>query len=1516
MKSKRLLSLMLLCFAFFGVARAQVTIGDLENAGNDTYLPMNSLYNYSYSQQLYTAEEIGTAGTINAITIWMYGAADLYEMPFDIYMVETDKESFTSTTDWESVSSSDIVYSGSVTVHNTTAEAYTFTLTSPFAYSGTGNLLIAFDNNCGQWKGGLNGKVFTATDNVTRSIYGRDDNINYDPTNMSGVTASAAPRAMRNVIEIDITPGGGPTCDRPESLVVSDITGYGATCTWESNVGNYTFEYKKAADSDWRVVDGLTANTYTLSDLEPMTAYNTRVKAVCDAGLESGYRTANFTTKEVCPEGKICIGEGTATNSYLPTYNYYNYSLTEQIYTAEEIGQAGAILSVDIYSVGTVTRTLEFYMVSTEKETFTDGTDWIAATASDLVYNGSVTFAANSWNTIEFDNPFIYDGHSNVALIVRDMTGSYVSSINFYVFDAPSQAIRIYRDGGAYDLANPGEGTVMDVKNRVRLVVGEPPACPKPTGLAVDYQGGTEATISWTSDATAWNMRVNGTEINGTITNPYTLTGLELSTTYEVEVQANCGDATSEWAGPVSFTTDNCMPEDQCALTFTVTDSYGDGWNGASIDIYDYTGSEVGDLLASITNENLDGQSGSGGAYAETQTITLSFCDGQELAIIWTEGGYDSECSYTITDLNGDVVVEGNGEGFDGFAYTMNCTETDCRKPTDFAVSEIGSRSVVLSWTENGPATQWVIAYLSENDEEVTEITVDTNPYTLTGLTPETMYAAQVTPVCEVEKPSEIVYWTTDVACPRPTNLNVTAYPTSADVAWEGLADAYDLEWALLPASESKDALWLQYDDGTVVTNVGNSTIYEWTWAVMYPADMLQGNNMLSKVAFYETSYYSEGDPITINIYSGGDSEPGTLVYTENVTCTGTVGIHEVILSSFVNIDPAQNLWITLTSTTIDRPMAMSAVDEANGRWVDNGSWMDIGTALASVSTYTFMIRGYVEPGFDPSTLEWNPVSGITSPYTLEGLQPETTYVVRVKALCGGDDGESDWTMTTFTTPSACDMPINLAANDITYNSAKLSWTGYQESFNVRYRNLAHIEDVTFSENFDEGMADWTTIDADGDGYTWVSSMNPGDYHNSGVDLTGNGHNGSAQFVISGSYTNATQTALTPDNYLVSPQIELGGGMEFWVKAQDANYYAEHFGVAVSTSGNTDGADFTTIAEWTLEDGNDWYRYVVDLSAYTGQGYVAIRHFNCTDQFILNLDDIAFGTVVPTSEWVTVTVNEPTYTLTGLTPETEYEWQIQGVNASCETLDWTEIQSFTTLEKTTVDQTITLTAGTNWVSTYLEITKEDLQNALVAALSDPAGTVIKSQNGNSTYRGGRWRDQSFTWDVAKMYKIVVPEDCEITLTGMPINPAEHPITIAPNAPTWIGFPFAESMTPAQAIPAGFAVNADIIKGKDGNARYGNGNWRAQGLNSLEPGKGYMYVSGASATEERTLVYPSASKAAKASPKNDQVAKVAKNKSPKTLDISFIAPKATMPDIKVENKSNTALKNAFNKLFNK
>lgn len=76
--------MLLAMLCFLGGARAtEVTIGSLDGAANSSYLPMNSLYNYSYTQQIYTAEEIGMAGTINSITLWLYGNENLYEMPFD-----------------------------------------------------------------------------------------------------------------------------------------------------------------------------------------------------------------------------------------------------------------------------------------------------------------------------------------------------------------------------------------------------------------------------------------------------------------------------------------------------------------------------------------------------------------------------------------------------------------------------------------------------------------------------------------------------------------------------------------------------------------------------------------------------------------------------------------------------------------------------------------------------------------------------------------------------------------------------------------------------------------------------------------------------------------------------------------------------------------------------------------------------------------------------------------------------------------------------------------------------------------------------------------------------------------------------------------------------------------------------------------------------------------------------------------------------------------------------------------
>ena len=1261
-----------------------------------------------------------------------------------------------------------------------------------------------------------------------------------------------------------------PSCEAATSITASDITATSATIAWEGEGNNWNLDYNGT------VVNNISAMTYNLTGLTDGTNYTVKVQNVCDDGTTTDWVSTTFRTLELCPEGMVCIGEGTATNGYLPTYFFYNYSLTEQIYTADEIGTAGAIESVDIYSVGTGTRTLEIYMVSTEKRAF-EGGDWIPATASDLVFSGEVTFAANSWNTFEFDNPFIYNGTSNVALIVRDMTGSYVSGIQFFVFEAESQALYAYRDASEYDLAAPGvTGTVLSVKNRVRFAIGEPPACPKPTGLAVNYEGGTSATFTWTENgtATSWDLQYStdaefneyvSAQVDGTPS--YELTGLELATTYYVRVNAFC-EAPSEYSTTISFTTDDCMLADMTIVNYAFADSYGDGWNGNYILVLDGTCT----IVDALTIEN--GSSASG---------TLKVC-GSYIQFVWYMSGsstYPAETSWIFTDTDGNVLFEGAGNAnmaTGDVLYTID--NNPVKTPTNFDVTEIGPRSAKLSWTENGTATAWQIM-IDEDEDNI--IDVNSNPFVVTGLDPETEYFMQVRAV----NGDETSIWTcigvdfyTTEPCPAPTELNVTPYPYTANVEWEGWGESYDIEWAEMTEYQpSADALWLVYDDGEWTNNIGNSTVYTWQWGVMYPADSLEGLRYLNKVAFYESSYFTSGEVVTFSIYSGGDDAPGTLIGTEEVTCTASDAIREITLSAPITIDPEQNLWITITSTTLTYPMTMCAVDVANGRWVNNGgTWIDIGTALSSVASCSFMIRGLLDnitPGY-----VWNTEEGVASPYTITDLNAETDYVVRVKAICG-DDGESTWATTTFTTPSACDAATDLTA-EAEATSANLSWTGYQDSYNLRYWSPGHMNafneadftqvgedimadsvlttynfdlsafsgvgniairhynvtdmfrlnvddivvtnaqgEVVASEDFESGEINlnWINYDNDGDGYVWDI------WHITQLDAdsmpVGNGE----YCATSASYNSAG--ALFPDNWLIIPNVELGGTLTFVARGQDPSWSDEIFGVFVST--------------------NELY--------------------------------------VPGTDPITLEGVTNPYELTGLDPETPYAFQVQGINAECDEIAWSEIAYFTTPEQTTVTQTVALASGKNWFSTYVEITLADLQNALVAALPGTTITIKSQSDGSTTYNGSRWRGQLNSFDVTKMYKIEVTADCEIVLEGMPLDPAEHPVTIV-NGANWIWFPFSTSMTVAEAF-AGFAVNGDQVSSQgNGSTTYNGSRWRGQ-LTNLVPGQGYNYKS--AATEDRTFTFPgSASKAAPSSltilqnPKKDVLSAV--KKEPNTIDI--------------------------------
>jgi len=169
---------------------------------------------------------------------------------------------------------------------------------------------------------------------------------------------------------------------------------------------------------------------------------------------------------------------------------------------------------------------------------------------------------------------------------------------------------------------------------------------------------------------------------------------------------------------------------------------------------------------------------------------------------------------------------------------------------------------------------------------------------------------------------------------------------------------------------------------------------------------------------------------------------------------------------------------------------------------------------------------------------------------------------------------------------------------------------------------------VYLNEGFESGSlpTGWLNIDSDDDGYLWGSAAtadNPA-------------HTGNYSF-YSASFINYFG-AINPDNWLITPRINIiaaGCKLSYWIGAQDPEWPAEHYSVLVSTT-NTSLSSFTPVFTETLTSG-DWKKVTIDLADYVGeQIYIAFRHFDCTDNFGIKIDDILIKDDSPYSFNVTI----------------------------------------------------------------------------------------------------------------------------------------------------------------------------------------------------------------------------------------------------------------------------------------
>lgn len=260
----------------------------------------------------------------------------------------------------------------------------------------------------------------------------------------------------------------------PTNISCTNIAATTATVTWDKSaiVKKWIVEY--STDKTFESAERIDVNesTATLASLSADQVYYVRVKAVYGTDQESDW--SNVCSFE--PTTKLLVGSGDGTSRFLPFSNWYHYGLTQQIYTAKELGnKAGSIMALDFFRTddNECNNTIEIYLVKTDKTAFTNSSDWISVTEAEKVYDGKMQFESNQWTTIELTKPFDYDGVSNLALIVYDKNvseDSYGDYRAFRTFKGNDNQTLFFRSDREDPTIRPTvTGTRSNAKNQLRI---------------------------------------------------------------------------------------------------------------------------------------------------------------------------------------------------------------------------------------------------------------------------------------------------------------------------------------------------------------------------------------------------------------------------------------------------------------------------------------------------------------------------------------------------------------------------------------------------------------------------------------------------------------------------------------------------------------------------------------------------------------------------------------------------------------------------------------------------------------------------------------------------------------------------------------------------------------------------------------------------------------------------------------------------------------------------------------
>jgi hypothetical protein len=410
--------------------------------------------------------------------------------------------------------------------------------------------------------------------------------------------------------------------------------------------------------------------------------------------------------------------------------------------------------------------------------------------------------------------------------------------------------------------------------------------------------------------------------------------------------------------------------------------------------------------------------------------------------------------------------------------------------------------------------------------------------------------------------------------------------------------------------------------NSTLATRIGvNNTTTTIYWGIMLPASQLTGHDSVMSVLLYVAA--SDTGTYTVSLYQGGTTAPQTQIRTQ------TFNINSSVAGGWVNLaftNPAaivsgQNLWVIASNTDVLYPAAACAyTGDPNSNFLStNGSsWMHATSDVGLPQSYSWLIKCVTHTSANPAPtiIASGPAMGAV------GEQLTFTAIASTGAnvtwqLNGGTPSTATGNTATATwnTPGT----YNIIATATNANGAS------SDTVVLSVFDCPEITAFPYTMGFEstDPVACWTVLDADGDGYSWDPLT---------FSTTEQAHTGSG-CISSASYINGPGV-LEPDNWLISPQIYLPQGngftLSFFVGAVDQNYYAEHYGVYISTTG-MNPSDFTLLQQYDVTT-VDWTQKTINLDNYAGQHvYIAFRHFDVSDMYWMKIDDVTITMQQPST---------------------------------------------------------------------------------------------------------------------------------------------------------------------------------------------------------------------------------------------------------------------------------------------